>query len=177
MKIQEGSTCTDCNIGKLKSEVVTFTFEKDGQSMWVENTPCLECPRCLAKTFDKATSNAIIKKSKAIFAQSSCLGHIYQLSDLIRPSKEIPHFKTFDTVRIKDDVDTWDMYDEELEPGMEGTIIEKGRNPFDWLVEFRLGKTRSSYIQIEIDCKDLELVSAPTEQVAKHKKVKTISRC
>lgn len=66
MKIQKGSTFADCNIGTLKSEVATFTFEKDGQSMWVENTPCLESPRCLAKTFDKATSNAIKGKILSI---------------------------------------------------------------------------------------------------------------
>ncbi|CAN5382434.1 hypothetical protein BH11CYA1_BH11CYA1_50760 [soil metagenome] len=169
MKIQPGSTCADCKVGKLVREEATFVFDKDGQSMWVEKTPCLECPACLAKTFDKAISNELIKKSKTIFAQSSCFGHIYQLNDLIRPSKEIAQLKSSDTVRIKDDVDTWDMYDEALEPGMEGTIIEKGKNPFDWLVEFRLGKTRSSYLQIEIDCKDIELVSAPTVQVAKRK--------
>lgn len=176
MKTQAGSTCADCNVGKIVNSEATFMFEKDGQSMWVEHTPCLECQTCLAKTFEKATSDELVKKSKAVFAKSSCLVHIYQLNDLIRPAKEIAHFKTFDTVRIKDDVDTWDMYNEELEPGMEGTILEKGRNPFDWLVEFQIGKKRTSYIQIEIDCKDLELLNSQTEQATKRKKVKSLSR-
>lgn len=136
--------------------------------MWIENTPCLECPACSATTIDKTISDKLTKKSKTILAQSSGVVHIYQFSDLIRPAKEIARFKAFDTVKIKDDVDTWDMYDEDLEPGMEGTIIKKGKNPFDWLVEFRLGKSRSQYFQIEIDCKDLEPVTSPIKQVQKH---------
>jgi hypothetical protein len=68
-------------------------------------------------------------------------------------------YEIFDLVRIKAGVDTWDMYDEDLVPGMQGRVIGPGTDPGSYVVEFDLGKgdAASRYLQVDINEHDLEL--------------------
>jgi YgiT-type zinc finger domain-containing protein len=167
----QGSVCGVCNIGRLVPGETTFNFEQNGQIMLVEHTPAFICGACHEDYFTESIRGQLIAKTKAIFGKSKCFFFGYQFSDLIRPTSF--EYETFDRVRIKDDVDTWDMYDEDLEPGMEGTVIDKGLNPFDWLVEFRIGKGRTNIIRVEIDGDDLELLKRVGELTSKRMKAKS----
>jgi hypothetical protein len=139
--------------------------------MLIGNVPAMVCPSCLHKEFDKTVSDKLTMETHALFAKSSGLMFCYQFSDFIRTDKAENPFELFDHVRIRDDVDTWDLYDEQLLPGMEGTVIEKGMNPFDYVVRFRIGKSseRFNLLEVEIDEQDLELVARLTEGAAPKK--------
>lgn len=167
---QLGSTCTVCEIGTLAVGENSFIYDCGNRSMWIEHTPALVCTACNETTYDATLSAELIKASNDIFAKSSGLIYIYQFSDFVRPDVGGPDFKANDRVRIKDDVNTWDMYDEDLQPGMEGLILCRGVNKFDWQVAFFLpGK---HLLEIDIDQDDLELAE-PVKSAVKTKKPRT----
>ena len=177
LKKQEEPLCPDCKIGMLKPDRVQFCVDRGDKMMLIGDVPAMVCATCLHKEFDKAIADELTAKSQALFSESSGRMFGYQFSDLVRDDSARTPFKLSDRVRIKEDVDTWDLYDEKLRPGMEGTVIGKGLNPFDYVVEFVLGSRRSRFrnvLQVEIDEQDLELVPPPI--VHKPVKRKTTAR-
>lgn len=113
----------------------------------------------------------LVKIAQKIFVKTSGLIYIYQFRDFVRPEQNGPSFKANDRIRIKDDVNTWDIYDEELEAGMEGIILGKGQNHFDWSVAFILRS--GDVLEIDIDRDDLEIVQTVIKKeknVKKHTK-------
>jgi len=162
---QQEKLCPFCKAGKLNANLTQFCVDRGDKIMLIGNVPALTCSVCLHDQFDAGTSKELTCKSHAIFAKSTGSMFAYQYSDFIRPTQAASSFKIWDHVRIKADVDTWDLYDEELLPGMTGTVKEKGTNPFDYLVEFRVsrGGKRDSILHVEIDQDDLELVESYDE--------------
>ncbi len=170
----QGSICTVCKIGKLAAGEATFNVKQGHQLMMIQHVPGFVCCACTCECFEESMSRDLIKMTEAMFAKSHCHTFIFQFSDFIRPDKDAQEYEIFDRVRIQEGVDTWDFYDEDLEPGMEGTVLGKGEKPFDYLVEFRLGSGMQSenFLQVDIDRDDLELVRRVGEQPAKRKRAK-----
>jgi YgiT-type zinc finger domain-containing protein len=155
---QSQSHCPQCKTGTLEAEPTQFSVDRGDKAMLIGNVPAMVCGKCLHKVFDQTLTDELTFKTHTLFAKSSGRMFCYQFSDLVRGDRPVKQLELFDKVRIKDDVNTWDLYDEQLLPGMEGTVLEKGMNPFDYVVEFKIGKgRRSNVLQIEIDEQDLEL--------------------
>ena len=169
-----GSICTVCKIGKLAADDTTFNVKRGHKLMMIGDVPGFVCSACESTRFDETIRRELTKMTESMFAKSHCHTFIFQFSDFIRPDKDAQEYEIFDLVRIQEGVDTWDFYDEDLEPGMEGTVLGKGEKPFDYLVEFRLGSGRQAgnFLQVDIDRDDLELVRRVGEQPAKPKRAK-----
>lgn len=167
-----GTVCSVCEIGKFAAEDATFTVERGHQLMLIESVPGFVCSACENTRFDEKLSLELTAMTESIFAKSHCHTFIFQFSDFMRPGKDAQEYEMFDRVRIQEGVDAWDLYDEDLEPGMEGTVLGKGEKPFDYAVEFILGSVRRFYnvVQVDIDRDDLELVSRVGEPLVKPKR-------
>ncbi len=169
-KPAEGSLCSVCKFGKYEPELVSFSVDRKDKVMLIGDVPGLVCNQCQNKVVDEGISDQLTVKAHAIFKESHCVMFACEFSDLIRDEAMTQVFEIFDQVRVKDDVDTWDLYDEDLEPGMKGTVTGKGVNTFDYIVNFRIGRGKHDVLTLEIDEKDLELVArvgAEKKQVLK----------
>ncbi len=163
--------CTECKIGTLKADKVQFCVERGDRFMLIEDVPAMVCAMCLHKEFDEAIANRLTLQTHALFSKSSGRMFAYQYSDFIRDNDVRTPFKMFDRVRIKAGVNTWDLYDEHLQPGMEGLVVDAGESPFDYVVEFTPGsrRSKSDCIRVEVDEQDLELVTVLANKPVKPK--------
>ncbi len=161
MKTQTSSTktkCSRCNIGTFSRELTQFSVDIDGKWILIEDVPGSVCSACGRKEYDKSTSDELIRLGCEVLSKSRCHTLIGKFNDFIRPEDETKRFETLDIVQIKDDANTWDFYDEEVVPGLQGTVTKKGEMPFDYVVEFRRGRGRQNVLEVEIDEKDLILI-------------------
>ena len=173
-KINE-EKCTECNTGQQKAGLTQFTFEKPGKVMLVGNVPGFECQLCGNKVFEEKLKQELINKILVIFEKINGRMYAYQFDDLIRDEAKVNEFQISDRVIIKDGVDTWDLYDENLYPGSEGTVVGKGDNFFDYCVEFQLKGANCSVLLVDIDEKDLEPVVVSNSKKIEKRKKATVS--
>lgn len=164
--------CIECKFGHYEQGLAGFTIDKKSRMMMVEHVPALICNKCQHKTFEASVKNQLTLIADSIFEKSDSVMFVYQYSDLVRETDNVQVFNRNDNVRIKDYVNTWDFYDEEIVPGLKGVVVGKGDNPFDYIVEFQIGRSKYNVITVEIDEKDLEFVSpvSPKKRVAKASK-------
>jgi hypothetical protein len=131
-----------------------FVVERPRQLMLIGNVPALLCARCSHTSFDEAIAKELTTKTLVLFQKQPRMRiFAYQFTDFIRPEPK-QSFEPSSSVRIRDGVDTWDLYDERLKPGMRGTIVSDGINPFDYRVRFLV---RKMSLEVEIDADDLEI--------------------
>jgi len=148
--------CRVCKIGTFHPDTAQFSVERGGQFMVIGNVPALVCGACGTKEFDETISSDLIQEAERLFATSNGRMFAYQFSDFVRP-EPVYEFKVSERVRIKDDVEAWDLYDEKLRPGMEGVVIGKGLNRFDYEVAFKLKRGKNQFVvEVELDANDLD---------------------
>lgn len=171
VKARSKKTCPFCKMGMLAPGEVQYCVERGNRVMLLEHVPAMVCQTCSHREFGKGLTEELHLKACEIFDKSHYSLYAYQFSDLVRPPRERPQFETFDLVEIKDDVATWDLYDEHLLPGMRGTILEPGIRPYVYLVRFRSvpGFDKRFALEVEIDENDLELVRRVGEPEKKTK--------
>ena len=163
--------CTQCKVGKLEADKVQFCVDRGDKIMLIAEVPAMVCSMCLHKEFDEAIADRLTLQTHALFSKSSGRIFAYQYTDFIRDNDVRTPFKMFDRVRIKAGVNTLDLYDEHLQPGMDGLVVEAGEKPFDYVVEFTLGSRRlkSDCVRVEVDEQDLELVTVLAKKPVKRK--------
>lgn len=169
MKRKKGAdTCGLCAGEQFSEGTCTFEIKEGNRLMLIENVPGLICQRCQSQHVKDEIRKLLTVQTKSVFARNHSLIFIFQFSDLVR--EQVQEFKLFDTVRVRQDVDTWDAYDEDLKPGAKGTVVGGGDLPFYWQVEFCLDKKNDYWATIDIDEADLELVSRIATEATKQTK-------
>lgn len=171
-----GQNCSSCNVGVLESGKGQFKVDLGNRIMLIGNVPGFVCPKCSNFQFEKTVSDQLILKAHAIFDKSNAVMFGCEYTDLVRDPKDSIEFQMFDRVRIKLDVNTWDMYDEEIVPGMEGVVVGPGENPFEYEVDFLPGGSIEDAFMASIDQRDLELLPAVKQKPKARKAVKSTSK-
>lgn len=171
-----GQNCSLCKVGVLEPGKGQFRVDLGNRIMLIGNVPGFVCPKCSRCQFEKALSDQLILKAHIIFEKSTGVMFGCEYTDLVRDPKGSIEFQMFDRVRIKLDVNTWDMYDEEIVPGMEGVVVGPGENPFEYEVDFLPGGSIDDAFMASIDQRDLELLPAVRQRDEARKPVKSTSK-